>query len=780
VQPRFALYVFLSTYLMAGFGFVPHLLLAPQRGGDGLALAVGSFLGIILALAYGSLWRKAPYASLHEQLVTILPPAAAQPLAAIFGIVYLIYGGLAILFSTDISIRFLGAPAVFSLPVFLFAALVLYGSRLPFAKLLLAIEVLALLGILVLLLSLPPTLSQAHTRWDLAWRHLLRPGMPTYTQIAAAFVPFSGTLALTGFLHVLEPPKHLFPYALAFFFLAVAYAFLYLLPFSLLGPELLSQAPYPWLSAASAVRLYLSPMEQNFLTLVLIALASASLAATVLWAVALRLFETALFGQSNKRKTNPTNPPTSSNGTSFLGMRQQRLIPWLFLVGFGLLLLPLFWTFLGTEGTYRAAAMFFASLPAIELVTLLIFALFVHKSPQSQSKGEKRNRRAGLVVLIFGASVILASGCNYRDIEQHAFVIAVGIDAISNGAEKDKGKHDQGISISSDAVKTKDSELEKKQEDPLHFTFKVVVPSPEIKKGENRFLLLETDASAFAEAAENLRTRSTSILDFSHLNIVVIGEEAFKHHTLGELLDGFFRREEIKASTFMAAAQPTAHDILAIKPPDERIPGSNLSSLFERTGEDNPALYPAELYDVGRRLLEPGFDPVLPIVSAQEQGYRIDSLYVCDKTRPRLELRGEEAVILNALLFERVPLSTRVDGALLVSFPGRWHVDLTAKNQTLHLQIRADVSIEENPRGIANHELEAHASKVLEEASRKVLKKIVDTGLNPFGIPSRADSQPQTNSSSESKNSLSHIRNIQVVATVHIVNRGNLKSEKTK
>ncbi|RKQ88473.1 hypothetical protein [Brockia lithotrophica] len=753
MQPRFALYVFLATYFMAGFGFVPHLLLASPAG-DGLALAAGSLLGIVLALAYGTLWRKAPYTPLHDQLTAVFPSPAARPLAAAFGLTYLAWGSFAILFSADVAIRFLGAPAYLSLPVFLFAALALYGARLPFSKLLLAVEVLALLGILVLLVSLPPTLTQPHTRWDLAWRHLLRPGLPTYGQIAAAFAPFSGTLALAGFLHVLEPPKRLFPYALVFLFLALAYVFLYLLPLSLLGPELLSGAPYPWLSAASAVRLYLSPMEQDFLTLVLVTLTSSSLAATVFWAASVRLFEAALFGESAKRKGARGTTP-ELDAPAFMGMRRQRLFPWLFLAVTGLVLLPIFWNLLGTEGTYRAVAMFFDVLPAAELVALLVFGLFVRLPPQKRSpQGARRGFRGGkaaLVALLLGGSAAFVAGCNYRDIEQHAFVIAVGVDG-------------PGVTESTSVPKKHETE-------GLRFTFKVVIPSPEIKKGENRFLLLETEASGFAEAVETLRTRSSSYLDFSHLNVVVIGEDALSHRTLGELLDGFLRREEIKVTAFVAVGRPSARDVLEIKPPDERIPGSNLLSLLERTGEDNPDLYPAELFDVGRRLLEPDFDPVLPVVSVEKQGYRVDSLYVCDKARPRLELRGEEAVLLNALLRERIPLSVRVNGALLVSPPGRWRTELWLEDgTTLHLRLRVDAAVEENSDGLPKSELEARAAKTLAETAQTVLQKVGEEGLNPYGLP-----LSQTAPSSKVAKAPRRLRDVRVEVFVRIVDRGSLE-----
>ncbi|HHO81596.1 MAG TPA: hypothetical protein ENN00_01925 [Bacillaceae bacterium] len=332
MQPRFALYVFLATYFMAGFGFVPHLLLASPAG-DGLALATGSLLGIVLALAYGALWCKAPYTPLHDQLTAVFPPLAARPLAAAFGLTYLMWGSFAILFSTDVAIRFLGAPAYFSLPVFLFAAL--------------------------------------------------------------------------------------------------AYVFFYLLPLSLLGPELLSGAPYPWLSAASAVRLYLSPMEQDFLTLVLVTLTSSSLAATVFWAASVRLFEAALFGNSAKRKGARGTTP-ELDAPAFMGMRRERLFPWLVLAVTGLFLLPIFWNLLGTEGTYREVAMFFDVLPAAELVALLVFGLFVRLPPQKRSpQGARRGFRGGkavLVAILLSGSAAFVAGCNYRDIEQHAFVIGVGID----------------------------------------------------------------------------------------------------------------------------------------------------------------------------------------------------------------------------------------------------------------------------------------------------------------------------------------------------------------
>ncbi|HHO81597.1 MAG TPA: hypothetical protein ENN00_01930 [Bacillaceae bacterium] len=252
---------------------------------------------------------------------------------------------------------------------------------------------------------------------------------------------------------------------------------------------------------------------------------------------------------------------------------------------------------------------------------------------------------------------------------------------------------------------------------------------------------------------------------------MVIGEDALSNRTLGELFDGFLRREEIKVTAFVAVGRPSARDVLEIKPPDERIPGSNLLSLLERTGEDNPALYPAELFDVGRRLLEPDFDPVLPVVTVEEQGYRVDSLYVCDKTRPRLELRGEEAVLLNALLRERIPLSVRVNGALLVSPPGRWRTELRLEDgTTLHLRLRVDAAVEENSDGLPKSELEAHAARTLAETAQTILQKVEREGLNPYGLP-----LSQTAPSSNVAKAPRRLRDVRVEVFVRIVDRGSLE-----
>jgi spore germination protein KC len=218
-------------------------------------------------------------------------------------------------------------------------------------------------------------------------------------------------------------------------------------------------------------------------------------------------------------------------------------------------------------------------------------------------------------------AALLLSGCTFKDIEKRAFILSIGID--------------------------------KGEEKAYRISLNMAVPSGEVRQRRSKTELFEFEADSVTTAIRALSSQINRQVDFSHAKVILLGEEIAEKDIL-LAMDWAFRRYDIQNIAWIAVGSPDANTVLKVNPPLENLPGTALLLFFAETGTESPQIFTEYLFDLHKRLKEPGIDPVLPIVRAiGDNRLGVSELAVFDKKRARLKLDGDRSALLNMLLDSR-------------------------------------------------------------------------------------------------------------------------------
>lgn len=215
--------------------------------------------------------------------------------------------------------------------------------------------------------------------------------------------------------------------------------------------------------------------------------------------------------------------------------------------------------------------------------------------------------------------ITMIPGCAFRDIDKRAFVSAIAVD---------------------------DSEDPEK---PYKVTIKVVIPSGSIKQEGVKYAFFSENSSSISEALALIRTSIDKDIDFSHMKIVLISKNLLDRN-LSNITDFFHRRRDIQLISWIAVADPRADQVIKLEPKSQSSVTAPLFNFFSRTAVQSPYITTLYLFDFRRQEVEKGIDPVLPVVTMDEEEKR----YVIDRgivlgMEKHIELTPEQTMIYNIL-----------------------------------------------------------------------------------------------------------------------------------
>lgn len=313
-------------------------------------------------------------------------------------------------------------------------------------------------------------------------------------------------------------------------------------------------------------------------------------------------------------------------------------------------------------------------------------------------------------------SLLFLSGCDFRDIDLRLFVVSIGIDVSKENPEMHR------------------------------FSFKIAIPSGDPKTGDKKSLLITQESTSIAEAIREVKSKVDKELDFGHCKGVMYGE-AFARTDISKIQDWTVRRRDMQLLMYPAVAVPTAEAVLKAEPPTERIAGNAIFLALSEDGTESPFISKTYSFDLTRRMMEEGEDPVMPVVeTTEDEVLNIDKVALMDKNKVKFILSPDETRLYNLLDLRNLSTNfgTKIDGQLLEVNTDRTRARykiVTDKRgeETIDYKIRITATLEEkedpaqlDPRDL--HKIEAQFSKELSQAVKKMLEKVQKTGLDPLGF----------------------------------------------
>ncbi|MUG67585.1 Ger(x)C family spore germination protein [Paenibacillus campinasensis] len=322
--------------------------------------------------------------------------------------------------------------------------------------------------------------------------------------------------------------------------------------------------------------------------------------------------------------------------------------------------------------------------------------------------------KVSLTFMLF-ISILILSGCGFRDIDLRLFVVSIGIDV------SEKGPHMQ------------------------KYSFKMAIPTGDPKSGEVKSITITQESESIAEAIREVKSKVDKELDFGHCRAVLYGE-AYARKSIRSIQEWTVRRRDIQLLMFPALAVPTAEAVMKIQPPTERIAGNALVLALSEDGTESPFITRTFAFDLNRRMAEIGEDPVIPVIAIEKNVLNIDRVALMDKEKVKLILNRDETRLYNMLDQRdvRTNFRTVLEGEIM-----EMNVDLSRARYRIvedgegqgeiRYNIRLSGTLEEKqatePMNYQRHqEIEQAISKEFSKNVTRLLQKIQKSGLDPLGF----------------------------------------------
>ena len=308
---------------------------------------------------------------------------------------------------------------------------------------------------------------------------------------------------------------------------------------------------------------------------------------------------------------------------------------------------------------------------------------------------------------------LLLSGCGYKDIDKRLFVVSIGVDLAQNSPHK------------------------------YLISLKFAIPSAG-QESPTESMIISEKADSMAEAVRIIKSRIDKELDFSHTKVIIFSDKIAKNKGNAGLYYWFSRRRDIQKIAYVAIGKPSARAVLKVKPKSEQLPANALILALPKDGTETPYIIFEYYFDMKKRLIERGLDPVLPIVEAKKDLLEINTAGIYDKSRLRLSLDQEETKMLSYIMNREAKSSLWVrkgQDKLIVDTQKvkTYYRIYTPKGKPPYIKVDVKVKgrIEETTVPIVNKHLspfEKAAEKQLSKDIKAVLVKIQKANLDPIGF----------------------------------------------
>lgn len=311
--------------------------------------------------------------------------------------------------------------------------------------------------------------------------------------------------------------------------------------------------------------------------------------------------------------------------------------------------------------------------------------------------------------------VFFLSGCTFKVIEKGSFIAGIGIDASDNS------------------------------EKPYKVSLKIFNPTGTIKQSpEPNYIYVSEEGKSITDAIRLIETKIDKRLEFGHLKIIILGEDAIKKLQITDMLDFLMRRPDIQLISWVMVGRPSAEEVLQMVPKTETAAYPSLYNYFDLNANESPYIVTTYLFEFRRQFKEQGVDPLLPIIEIEQSQYKINKSIVIGENKTFLELDSLETKIFNIMLnrAEKADLIVEHEDDLFMIELNRFNMDYKAVENmdgTVTLKINFDgkglITESKNPLDIKRLDhFNQWADEKATENGRKFLSKLIEGGFDPIGF----------------------------------------------
>ncbi len=237
------------------------------------------------------------------------------------------------------------------------------------------------------------------------------------------------------------------------------------------------------------------------------------------------------------------------------------------------------------------------------------------------------------IVLVNLLILCTFTGCDFKDIDRRVFILAVGIDIDSSNPEL------------------------------VRVSLKAAMPTSGGESGgggssseKDTSTLYTLSGNSMSNILRKIKSETPLEPDFSHMKLIMFGEQYVKEHDISTVLDFFTRRRDFQNIAWITLGVPSAETVLSVTPKEERIPGNSLFMKFGQ-GSESPYSYKKKLFEMYNDIITPGNSPSCSIMETKNDKIVMNKAAIFSKGKLALELNENETEILN-LLTDKIHLGS--------------------------------------------------------------------------------------------------------------------------
>lgn len=310
----------------------------------------------------------------------------------------------------------------------------------------------------------------------------------------------------------------------------------------------------------------------------------------------------------------------------------------------------------------------------------------------------------------------LLTGCwDFKDVDRRSFVVAIGIDANPDNKKE------------------------------MQVVFKVALANTQDGSGSNPSNgslseLYTVEGESLSDIFRIIKTQTPDEPDFSHMKLILFGNEFIKNNSIDNVVDFFIRRRDFQNIAYAAVGYPSAKDILSNNIKEENFPGNGLFLKFGQ-GSENPYSVHRRMYELYRQTVTPGISPSLPIIELMNDKFVAEKTCILSEGKAKLELSRDESKLFNMLTrgVNLASLSMEVEnkkiGIGLRDVKGKIEYDSKSKNLNFNIKIKGKGLLEEiGSTYMPKDQLEDMFSRLLCKKVETLLNKLKENKVDPLEL----------------------------------------------
>ncbi|MCA0988361.1 Ger(x)C family spore germination protein [Guptibacillus algicola] len=258
---------------------------------------------------------------------------------------------------------------------------------------------------------------------------------------------------------------------------------------------------------------------------------------------------------------------------------------------------------------------------------------------------------------------------------------------------------------------------------------------------------LQTTAHSLRQARDNLDSQSAGTIVGGKLQVLLLGKELMKEQAMFEELDVFYRDPKNSPNARVAMVDGPIREIMEFKPEDKPRLAVYLSDLIDTTHlRENAVLTTLQEFHYAN--FEKGITPAVTEILFKGEEIQVKGSALLDENGKYVFSAGHlESSIIQMLrkdVQEPIPISLVVEKPNKVLSVGvtriKRNIDVSYKDDQLVFDIdfKLKVSITENTSSLDlikdSSRIESIISKKIEKKADKLIKKVQDEKIEPFGL----------------------------------------------